>query len=39
MLRRLRKAEETRMASPVTVTDTSFKAEALDAPVPVLVDF
>jgi len=27
------------MASPVTVTDTSFKAEVLDAPVPVLVDF
>jgi thioredoxin 1 len=27
------------MANPMTVTDTSFKAEVLDAPVPVLVDF
>lgn len=27
------------MATPITVTDTSFKAEVLDSNVPVLVDF
>lgn len=27
------------MSTPITVTDTSFKAEVLDSKVPVLVDF
>ncbi|HEX6538865.1 MAG TPA: thioredoxin [Candidatus Dormibacteraeota bacterium] len=27
------------MAAPITVTDTSFKADVLDSHVPVLVDF
>lgn len=33
------KTEEIPMASPITVTDSSFRHEVLEADVPVLVDF
>jgi thioredoxin 1 len=39
MFKRLRKAQESQMPTPITVTDTSFKEEVLDAELPVLVDF
>jgi thioredoxin 1 len=39
MFKRLRKAQESQMPHPVTVTDTTFKDEVLDSKLPVLVDF